>query len=163
MRKTLLSLALLAVSSLTVLAEETVQYLAVSKADGTTVMFPLQNKPTIQAENGVMTIRGRVNDQTVTLQLTPDDLRVAKQLSEADATGIRETLTSGQRVNFDAASMILTGLQAGERVEVMSVGGSRVGESQANAAGVAVVSLRQLPQGIYLLKTRQQSFKVMNQ
>jgi len=70
-----------------------------------------------------------------------------------DAEGINEPAIANNKMSFDGHQLLLSGLQAGAKVEVFTVGGRLCCCSTAGANGQAIVPFSSQPSGIYLIKT----------
>ena len=57
---------------------------------------------------------------------------------------------------------MVSGLHAGDIVRVFHVNGTLVKTIKADAQGQATLELSQLPNGVYIIRTRNSSIKIMN-
>lgn len=70
-----------------------------------------------------------------------------------DAMDISEPAVAAGKMTFDGQQLSLSGLQAGARIEVFTVGGRLCSRTVAGSDGRATVFLSSQPNGVYVVKT----------
>ena len=138
----LLLLAALFVLPLTVRAQE--QTLVLTHADGTTTEVELYTMPRIRltADKLVITVQGTSQEF--------DKSDVVRFTYKGINTGI-SPVRPETRYRVDADRVTFYGLSASDRISVYNTGGVQMPVSLTVDGSDAVLSLAQLPQGVYLV------------
>lgn len=110
--------------------------------------------------NPIITFSGE--DMVVTSSLTT----IAIPLADVDSytaydatTGIRPLTDAPQFAN---GHVLFSGLAKGSDVRIYTADGRLVSHQQADASGHAAVSLDSLPKGVYVIRTPDNSIKIIN-
>ena len=131
----------------------------VEQTDGTKTEFLLTCEPRIRYAADVVTL----TSTDATLEL-PVDVVKKVYLSETneDLNDLRSTQqTATARVRLTADALLMSGLAAACPVTVYSADGRLLRSQNANPDGTLSLSLSRLPQGMLIIKTNNQSFKLI--
>lgn len=166
MKKLLLTtMALLALLPSALRAQEVEQQLTVPflviELDSTTVSIALDQQPVITAAAGQFRVVSQQDEISAALSEVKDYHFEARTVT----TGIREVSVdtpNSAEPTLAFRNAEVSGLRAGSRVEVFAANGTRVASATATADGKAQLSLRNLPQGVYILKAGNKSLKIVN-
>jgi hypothetical protein len=122
---------------------------------GKPVMFNLADNPVITYSNNCLVI---VTSKTTVL-LNVSEIE-STTFSAEDATGIKGIAVGNMKMTSGTASFFQ--LSPGSTVRVFTTAGELLREEQASADGTATIEMRALPEGIYIIKTENQSIKIIN-
>jgi len=122
---------------------------------GKPVMFNLADNPVITYSNDCLVI---VTSKTTVL-LNVSEIE-STTFSAEDATGIKGIAVGNMKMTSGTASFFQ--LSPGSTVRVFTTAGELLREEQASADGTATIEMRALPEGIYIIKTENQSIKIIN-
>ena len=151
-------LALLIWTPVAVLAQDDLHYLTIHQKDGTEASFGFSEKPVITYTD---------NDLIVKTATAPEMHYALVTLSKISFS---ETPTSVIPVSekkqapvfrFDGYNVEISGVKADAAIVVVATDGSIVINSKADSDGCASVSIAELPEGIYVVKTDVISFKIL--
>lgn len=138
----------------------TVPFLVID-LDSTTVSICLDQQPVITTAAGQFLVKSNQDDVSVALSQVKDYRFETRTVT----TGIREVSVdtpNSAEPTLAFRNAEVSGLRAGSRVEVFAANGTRVASATATADGKAQLSLRNLPQGVYILKAGNKSLKIVN-
>lgn len=151
MKKTLLTLlAVLLLTATRVSAQGPT--LVLHHSDGKTSEVELYTMPSIQLLPSKMVITA----QGSTLEYAKSD--VVRFTYKGVNTGISD-IRPEARYRVDTDRITFFGISASDRIEVYNAGGIRIPVTLANEGNDAVLSLTQLPQGVYLVNINGRTFK----
>jgi hypothetical protein len=159
MRKFMMLLGVLAVSSVSAWAQTTASCVVVEEADGTKTEYLLTTEPRITYVGNDVTL----TSSEVTVKLDVADVKKV-YLSERsiNATGIQDVKASESViVDLTDGKLDLNGLKNGSPVAIYSVDGRQLYAGTASAAGTLSLPLGTLPGGMIIVKTTTQTFKII--
>ena len=130
--------------------------LKVWKKDKSTVLFALAEKPVTTFSNNMLVIK--TSTATVEYPLA----EVQRYTYEGVETGI-ESIDSdnGVLVKQEKNKLSLRNLKAGEEVRLYSSSGSLLQIVKSNGTEPVVISLSSRPQGVYIVKSGNETIKLM--
>lgn len=151
MRKLLLFLFLTIVTS--AFADPCV---VVNTTEGETVFF--------FSENPRFTYDGQIVKLSTTkllLEYAPSNI-ISVKLENRVNTGI-DTVKEKKKITYDISDtkIIIRGCSAGESVRLYTTNGASIVKAYASGNGDASINLSSLQKGIYIIKTRTSSFKII--
>ncbi len=135
-------------------AEENVTCMVLTLNDGTVNRFALTDMPmvTYEGENRVVS----TGDEQFTTALSG-----IKQLSfEQVPTGISEMIEESPKPVFTPGQARFEGLKTHATVSIYTFDGKMLSSMKANDEGSVSIDLSTLPQGVYILRTPNQSYKI---
>ena len=133
---------------------EQVLCMVITNTDGTVNKFALQDAPVLTYEGNNLVVT--CNDATLTTAL--GDIE-QWSFEMADLDGIDEAETTPKAIlSFGKAN--LTGLKSGSIISIYSIDGKAVSSLRADGEGNVNIDLSQLPGGIYIIRTPNQSYKI---
>jgi len=141
-----------------------VQYVYIEQTDGSITKYALEDDPVFTFEGDTMVVTCQGDELLFGLS----DVKYYYFETVKVATAIRSVTVNGNGGNEDVRPTIafgeasFSGLKAGARVAVYTIGGQAVSIVKADADGNAAIDLSQLPKGIYILRTPSKSFKIYN-
>ena len=106
------------------------------------------------------------NDKTVTLAtsrvtVTYQTSEITKVYIDGDSsTKIESVNIDGEKIIINDDAVYLTGLSNGQIIRVYSVKGDLVKSLPVSDNGSVTIQLTNLPKGLYIIKTKNQSFKI---
>ena len=130
--------------------------LVVNRVSGGQNIFALSQEPVIAFFGNKM--RVTTSAGTVHIPLVDVTNYVFK-----DATGVEDVKADEGSTAFEDGQVIFTQIGAGQQVNVIMPNGVSVLTTKADDQGKAVVDLKALPKGIYIVKSPKNSIKVINQ
>jgi len=158
-KKTLLTLfALMAFLMLPVqrvCAEGQVQCMVLTQTDGTVTKFALSDAPVVKydGDNIVVTC----GEQSLTTAMSG----IEKWTFENDdLQGIDEAKNAEPQTSFSFGRAEISGLKAGAAIGVYGIDGKALYNVKANGEGQVLVDLGNLPEGVYILRTPNKSYKI---
>ena len=158
MRRNFLRLFLLGIMIINSTWTSAAEYsLVVNRVSGGQNIFALSQEPVIAFFGNKMRIT-TTSAGTVHIPLTDVANYVLK-----DATGVEDVKADEGSTAFEDGQVIFTQIGAGQQVNVIMPNGVRVLTTKADDQGKAVVDLKALPKGIYIVKSPKNSIKVINQ
>lgn len=139
-----------------------VHYLIISLTDGSESKFALADNPVITFNGDTLLITCASDELSVDLNGIKDyrfsveqvSTRIDRPSVTPNGGEVRPTIAFGEAK--------FSGLEAGTRVMVYTIEGKAITTVKASADGEALVDLRSLPKGIYILRTPTKSFKIYN-
>ncbi len=106
------------------------------------------------------------NDKTVTLTTTRVTItyqasEITKVYIDGDSSsGISGTSVEKGKLTLSDDAIYLSGLSASEQVRVYTTNGKLISSHKTTENGDLILSLSNLPKGLYIIKTKNQSFKI---
>lgn len=150
--RNLLLTAIMVLATATVWAQEQTKTLVIERNDGTTAAFALADSPVLSFSNGEMTAKSSKAEVTIALA------DIANYHFADVATGI-DRITGSPFGNGNAA---FGNLKAGDKVEIFTIGGQRIGSFTATADGRIGIDMAQYGRGVLILRTSHGSYKFIN-
>lgn len=151
-------MAFLLLPAKAIVAQEAGAYvtnMVLTLTDGTVNRFALAEAPTVthEGENLVVTVGEE--------QFTTPLQGISNLTFEQVASAISETVAdNGERPVFTPGQARFEGLKAQATVAVYTIDGKMLSSVRANELGTASIDLGTLPQGLYILRTPTQSYKI---
>lgn len=120
---------------------------------GQTVSFAFASKPEIAVTSDGLTL-SLSGTATVSYQFSDVEKFYFEDNVETGIAQVEGT-ASAQRPVFNYVGGVLTvsGMAAGERIAIVTLGGSQVNASKANSEGNASIDLSNAPAGVYVVST----------
>ncbi len=131
--------------------------LVVNRASGGQYIFALSQEPVITFDDSNMKVTTSSGN---TIEIPLSDVSSYKV---NDATGVDEVMAKEEAPILNDGQVIFTQVGAGQHVNVIMPNGVSVLTTKADDQGKAVVDLKALPKGIYIVKSPKNSIKVINQ
>ena len=129
----------------------------VEQTDGTKTEYLLSDAPRVSYDGKVV----RLTSSTADVELAQADvLKVYLAQSIATAIGTPEARTA-TRVRLTADGLCLSGLEPGSTVSVAALDGRLLSGGRASADGSLTLPLNHVPDGIIVIRTSHQSFKLI--
>lgn len=153
MRHRFLSLLFFAAAALHSLAQQTDKALIVEMKSGEKVAFTFANNPQIRFVDDNLVIN------TNLYEFSYAAAAVQRYVFGASVTGINAPVADGNIIEGDDLTLNL--LKSGSDVTVFSTDGKVVLAGKANSQGVAQLSLKNLPVGVYVVKTDSFTTKIL--
>jgi hypothetical protein len=138
---------------------DTVKCLVLTESSGIVNKFALADSPIVTYEGNDLIVTCK--DQTLTIGL--EGLKLG--YGEMETSNINNIVVDGSeklRSLFSFGVAQFEGLQPGTSVRVYSISGKCLDTVKADGNGRLVVSLNNLPKGIYIIYTPTRSFKIKN-
>lgn len=129
--------------------------LIVQTKSGTEMAFFLKDKPRVTFEGTYLKVISSVGDVTFALS---DVLRFT--YSKKDPAGINEKVDEKTGVIVQDDVLVISQLKTGSIVNVYSLDGKLVRQLKAQRTGTYRLSLSELPQGLYLVKADNVTYKI---
>ena len=151
----LLALLLLPAKALLArVAEEHVTCMVLTLTDGTVNRFALTDTPVVTygGENLVVS----TGDEQFTTALSG----ISQLTFEQVPTGIDEMVEESQKPVFTPGQARFEGLKNHATVSIYTIDGKMLSSMRANEEGTVSIDLSTLPQGVYILRTPNQSYKI---
>lgn len=128
------------------------------------VAFALTDNPVISFEDNNLVVKSLDDSLIVSLA---DARYFLDERTSTDrvTTGINSLTLPGiskEQPQWAFGNGMVSGLHAGDIVRVFHVNGTLVKTIKADAQGQATLELSQLPNGVYIIRTRNSSIKIMN-
>ena len=151
----LLTLLLLPAQALLArVAEENVTCMVLTLTDGTVNRFALTDTPmvTYEGENLVVS----TGDEQFTTALSGISQLTFEQVS----TGISEMVEESPKPIFTPGQARFEGLKTHAAVSIYTIDGKMLSSMRASEEGIVNIDLSTLPQGVYILRTPNQNYKI---
>lgn len=132
------------------------KFLVVETKDHVKTTYMLARKPQVIFENNTLRILSWDADVTYNLS---DVLRFTYETKSV--TGVSELRDEQAAVNYEDGQLVISGIKAGASVGVYSIDGKLVQKLTAHRSGTYRLSLVPLPQGVYIVKADNVSYKIM--
>lgn len=156
MKKIRRLLLVLLVVLLSVPAKAGVGYLVVSERNGTTTYFALSGKPVVRTSGGQVAVTAPESNISVAIADVKDIT-----FSNEVPTSIGKIVVS-QPSFLGNGSVLFSGLNPGDKVFVYTTAGATANSATATTDGTCSLDLKQLPRGVYIIRTPNASYKVTN-
>ena len=127
--------------------------------DGTTVYFFLEEKPMITFVNDDVSVVCDSEEVTVKRSLVDHFEFVTELPSGIEEVEETENEVSTERIELTHNVIQICGLVPGGKVQLYSINGQALHSSTANGAGIAILSIASLPEGIYIVNYNEQTIK----
>ncbi len=137
-------------------ASDLLSTLIVQTKNGSETAFFLKDKPQVKFEGANLKVTSSAGDVTFALS---DVLRFT--YAKKDPTGINETIDEKAGIKVQDDVLVISQLKAGSIVDVYSLDGKLVRQLNAHRSGTYRLSLTELPQGLYLVKADNVTYKIM--
>jgi hypothetical protein len=158
MRKFMMLLCVLAVSSVSAWAQTTASCVVVEQTNGDKAEYLLTTEPRITYVGDDVTL----TSTEVTVVLDVADVKKVYLSQTNAATGIQDVKASESViVDLTDGKLDLNGLKEGSPVALYSVDGRQLYAGTASAAGTLSLPLGTLPGGMIIVKTTTQTFKII--
>lgn len=130
--------------------------LVVTTKDGVKTTYLLSEKPQVRFEGKDLRVVSTKADVTYKIS---DILRFT--YVRYSSTGIDEITDDPAGVDYRDGELVISGIKAGAAVGVYAADGKMVRQLTVQHAGTFRLSLSQLPQGVYVVKADNVSYKIM--
>lgn len=130
--------------------------LVVLTKDGVETTFLLSEKPEVRFADTSLRVVSTKAD--VTYQLS-DILRFT--YLKKSSTGIDDIVDNSAEVDYQEGTLVISRLKANDTVGIYSLDGALVRQLTAERAGTYRLNLAPLPQGVYVVKAGNTSYKIM--
>lgn len=131
-------------------------YLVVETKNHVLTTYMLAERPQVRFEGANLRVVSAKADVTYRLS---DILRFTYE--KRSVTGVSELQTEPAAVDYEDGELVISGLKAGAAVGVYSLDGKLVRQLTARYAGTYRLSLAALPQGVYIVKADNITYKIM--
>lgn len=132
-------------------------YLAIIANDSTKVYFPIDDAPTVTIASDTLLC---VATSSKSYSAPFSQIAYFKLCKSSEITAIKNIGASQQSLTMSGALVYVSGLDANEKVSIFGVDGKAIAVTSANNSGTATVSLAALPKGVYVIKTRNNNYKL---
>lgn len=153
MRHRFIALLLFAAAALPVLAQQTDKALIVEMKSGEKVAFTFADNPQIRFVDDNLVVN------TNLYEFSYAAAAVQRYVFGTSETGINSPVVDGNLI--EGGNLTLNLLKSGSDVTVFSTDGKAVLAGKADNQGVARLSLKSLPMGVYVVKTDSFTSKIM--
>ena len=151
----LLALLLLPAQALLArVAEEDVTCMVLTLTDGTVNRFALTGNPTVTYEGENLVVSAGEEQFTTALS------GISQLTFEQVPTGISEMVEESPKPVFTPGQARFEGLKPHATVSIHTIDGKMLSSTRANEDGAVSIDLGTLPQGVYILRTPNQSYKI---
>ena len=151
----LLTLLLLQAQALLArVAEENVTCMVLTLTDGTVNRFALTDAPTVTYEGENLVVS--TGDEQFTTALSG----ISQLTFEQVPLGIGEMGKESTKPVFTPGQARFEGLSTHATVSVYTIDGKMLSSTRANEEGTVSIDLSTLPQGVYILRAPNQSYKI---
>lgn len=132
----------------------------VKQADGMTTEFMFCDDPHITYGDGVV----KVSSGKMTLELKSTQVKniILRQKDSVQGIAASKSANSNVKVSFSSNSVIVTGLEPGINAALYTTDGRQLKIAKATADGTLSLSLPVTTQSVFIIKTNNQTFKVIN-
>lgn len=131
-------------------------YLVVETKNHVLTTYMLAERPQVRFEGANLRVVSAKADVTYRLS---DILRFTYE--KRSVTGVSELQAEHAAVDYEDGELVISGLKAGAAVGVYSLDGKLVRQLTARHAGTYRLSLAALPQGVYIVKADNITYKIM--
>lgn len=131
-------------------------YLVVETKNHMLTTYMLAERPQVRFEGANLRVVSAKADVTYRLS---DILRFTYE--KRSVTGVSELQAEHAAVDYEDGELVISGLKAGAAVGVYSLDGKLVRQLTARHAGTYRLSLAALPQGVYIVKADNITYKIM--
>lgn len=128
--------------------------MVVETTAGEKVLFFFEEKPE-------MAFAGDVAEITTTTDKVQYPLEEVKRIYFDEKSGIAQTEADETRFYFDGNTLRVEGLEVGEQIGLYAVGGALLRSAKADADGRVDLSTESLSTGVYIVKTKSISYKIV--
>lgn len=135
-------------------AEEHVTCMVLTLTDGTVNRFALTDAPVVTYEGENLVVS--TGDEQFTTALSG----ISQLTFEQVPTGIGEMVEESQKPVFTPGQARFEGLKNHATVNIYTIDGKMLSSMSANEEGTVSIDLSTLPQGVYILRTPNQSYKI---
>lgn len=125
--------------------------MVVTTKAGESYEFFISDNPSIKYQYNLLVCK---NDKGLSVSVEAANVKTFKFYSSDDDTGI------GQVELPSVFGSKLSGLQAGSRVDIVTLDAKVVKSLKANTDGTVDINLSELPNGVLIIKTQKGSFKI---
>ncbi len=140
-----------------------VTYLVLTENSGAVSRFALSDSPEMSFSDGNLVVACQGDELTTSLADVKDYTFVVEHVSTGiNSIPVAEGAVASQQPTFSFRDAKINGLKAGARVGIYSINGTLVSNINADAQGAASINLNNLPKGVYILRTPNKSFKIIN-
>jgi len=131
------------------------QRLVIWQKDGSKVSFNLDEQPktTFTADNLVIT--------TATSTLNYPLAKIQRYTYEGAALSVRDLKTEGIVISHEGDDIIVKGLATGQTVAVYRMDGTQLLTKRSDDSGRLILSLGNLPTGVYMIKVNEITYKFL--
>lgn len=126
----------------------------VSQTDGNKVFLDLDEQPVVTFT---------VDDMVFTTSATEFSLPLAtiRQVTYEMLNSIDDLKATGIYVSQQGNTIVARGLKAGGQLLLFAIDGRLLGTARVDSEGTAQISLDTFPQGVYVLKSNELTFKAL--
>ncbi len=142
--------------SLSAFADEEEQALVLHLKDGSQVTYFLSSRPKLSFDAGMLklaTSQVEVSYPVTNLKRYTFEMK--------DLTAIVGVGNTGQMIRIEDNEVRFSGFASGELLEVYAADGRKVASSSVGANGNAIVSLQDLPAGVYMVHHGLTTYKIV--
>ena len=160
-----LTVALLLPAQLRADTEQTVevQYLVIEETDGTTSQFALTDAPLITFNGDQLVVTSAGDELSFALSGVKNYHFDKEEITTAiDDAPVAPNANGESTPTIAFGEAKFSGLKEGTRIVVYTAEGRMVSSATAGRNGDVSINLRSLPQGIYILRTPSNSYKIYN-
>lgn len=131
------------------------QCVVVETTDGERMEYLLSDNPRIVHRNAMV----ELTSNTVSVEFP--SFNVSKVYISTTATAVEKIKAAEGEIRMYQDVIVMKGFGANEPVALYGIDGSQLWQQSTDGNGQLVVSLNSLSQGIYIFKTKHQSFKII--
>ena len=132
------------------------KYLVVETKDHVKTTYMLSDKPQVTFEGNNLHIVSEKADATYNLL---DVLNFTYETQSV--TGVSELREEPATIDYNNGELVVSGLKANDAVSIYAMDGKLVQQQTASRGGTFRLSLSSLPQGVYIVKVGNITYKIM--
>jgi len=137
-------------------AQSTVKGVVIETAGGQRTEYSLTDTPKLTYDGTTVTL----TTTKVSVYFTASFIEKV-MLTDISSTGIDEVENGRSDILLSNDEVRMSGLADGESVALYNVNGTLLSTWKATCTGELIISLSDLQQGVYIIKAKHQSFKVI--
>ena len=129
--------------------------LVITRTDGTTTVFALDEQPVTSFTRDDLVITTATDSYSYPLT------SISRFTYENTPAGVDKVTRSGITVAQRGGFLVVSGLPAGQTVALYGVDGRQQAAAQASGTAPVSIALSHLPGGMYVVKTDSATFKIL--
>ena len=139
-------------------AQETVYYFVVHLKDGSKMVYPFADQPTLTYQESHLLL-STTKEKLEIVPADVDQFNLAKT-GDDDVTAIEEVVT---KANLDRRgnTLYFSGCRPASQVQMYDLNGRLVASEAVGERGEVEISLQGQPSGVYLVRTATTTFKIL--